>query len=333
MRERTLPPKAAALTESMRDVGYSLETAVADLIDNSITAQAQTVDIWLLPNKQPFCMAILDDGKGMTEDELIVAMRHGSQNPRHARQKGDLGRFGLGLKTASFSQCRKMTVVSRRNGKLAGAEWDLDFVAEKDDWIIKLLDTEDIAKVAYADKIGKNGTLVLWEKLDRLSENGGKEANESVLYAKLEDIDKHLSLVFQRFMEGIKGKPKLKISINAHELTPFDPFCLNNKATQLMPEETLRVGGDEIHVQPYILPHHSKLSPAEYDFYKDRSDFLNNQGVYIYRNNRLMVWGEWFRLVPKSELTKLARVRTEKDSGAYHGQKYQGSLRPRAAVV
>lgn len=311
MRERTLPPKAAALTESMRDVGYSLETAVADLIDNSITAQAQTVEIWLLPNKQPFCMAILDDGNGMTENELIVAMRHGSQNPRQARQKGDLGRFGLGLKTASFSQCRKMTVVSRRDGKLTGAEWDLDFVAEKDDWIIRLLDAEDIAKVAYADKIGKNGTLVLWEKLDRLSENGGKEANESVLYAKLEDIDKHLSLVFQRFMEGIKGKPKLKISINGHELTPFDPFCLNNKATQLMPEETLRVGGDEIHVQPYILPHHSKLSPAEYDFYKDRSDFLNNQGVYIYRNNRLMVWGEWFRLVPKSELTKLARVRID----------------------
>ena len=112
MREICVPPRAASFSESMRDIGYSLETAVADIIDNSISASASKVEIWFDPSEDCPISSIVDNGNGMTEDELLEAMKPGSRNPRSERKKDDLGRFGLGLKTASFSQCKKLTVLS-----------------------------------------------------------------------------------------------------------------------------------------------------------------------------------------------------------------------------
>ncbi len=311
MKELHLPPRAAALSESMRDLGYSLEAAVADIIDNSITARASKVDILVDAFETGASLAIIDDGKGMNEEELVRAMRHGSQNPRTPRSKDDLGRFGLGLKTASFSQCTVLTVISSRNGKRVGAVWDLKLVTQRDDWIVCLLEKEEIEESPYLSKLGDNGTLVIWENLDRLCEEKSCVINEKLINEKIRNVEKHLSLVFHRFLKGeIQGK-KISISINYHELEAFDPFCTTNKATQLMNQEIVRLYGDEVIIQPYILPYHSKLSQREKDFYNNRSDFLNNQGAYVYRNGRLMAWGDWFRLIPKGEATKLARVKIE----------------------
>jgi hypothetical protein len=311
MKELHLPPRAAALSESMRDLGYSLEAAVADIIDNSITARASQVDILVDAFETGASLAIIDNGRGMNEEELVRAMRHGSQNPRTPRSKDDLGRFGLGLKTASFSQCTVLTVISSINGKRVGAAWDLDLVTKRDDWIVCLLEKEEIEASPYLSKLGGNGTLVIWENLDRLCEEKSCVINEKLINEKIRNVEKHLSLVFHRFLKGeIQGK-KISILINYHELEAFDPFCTNNKATQLMNQEIVRLYGDEVIIQPYILPYHSKLSQREKDFYKNRSDFLNNQGVYVYRNGRLMAWGDWFRLIPKGEATKLARVKID----------------------
>jgi len=136
MKGQTLPPKPAAMIEALRDIGYSLETAVADIIDNSLTAGARTVRIrygWTL--EKPW-FAILDDGSGMFEAELVEAMRPGSRNPRDLRSRDDLGRFGLGLKTASFSQCRCLTVVSTKEGRTSGRRWDLEEVSRRDEWLL-----------------------------------------------------------------------------------------------------------------------------------------------------------------------------------------------------
>jgi len=295
----------------MRDIGYSLETAVADIIDNSISASASKVEIWFDPSEDCPISSIVDNGNGMTEDELLEAMKPGSRNPRSERKKDDLGRFGLGLKTASFSQCKKLTVLSRKNGIFSGAIWDLTLVSERDDWIVVVLDQEEIEKTPYSEKLSGDGTIVLWEMLDRLCETGVETINESLVYEKLDLVGKHLSLVFHRFLSGdIKGR-RLEIFINGHQIEAFDPFCLKSKATQLLNQEIVRIEGNEIEIQPYILPHHSKLTQKEYDFYKNRSDFVNNQGVYVYRNGRLMAWGNWFRLVAKGEATKLARVKID----------------------
>jgi hypothetical protein len=309
MLYHTVPPRASALTESMRDLGYSPETAVADIVDNSIAASATEVSILFdFESSYPhFC--IIDNGFGMNSSELIDAMRHGSKHPRSERSINDLGRFGLGLKTASFSQCRKLTVVSRQNNKLDAATWDLDTVSEKDEWVLGILEPQEIDILPHIRDLSSTGTMILWEKLDRFC--GGEAAGKDVMYEKIELVDRHLALVFHRFLSGeIKGK-KLKISMNGHIISAFDPFCTTNKATQLLPEEIIRLEGHEVKIQPYILPHHSKLSPNEHDYYQTRSEFVSNQGVYIYRNNRLMAWGSWFGLVPKGESTKLARVRID----------------------
>jgi hypothetical protein len=311
-RKYTLPPSASSLSESMRDLGYSLATAVADIIDNSITAEATEVDIFCNLTDENPTLVIIDNGRGMTNEELLLAMKHGSANPKQAREPNDLGRFGLGLKTASFSQCRSLTVISSINSQICGAEWDLDYVSEKDEWCLSILDDSDIQKTPYLNRMSKTGTAVIWRKLDRLFEDQYGSKRDEIVNEKLDLVDRHLSLVFHRFLAGeVKHNPKLSIRINGHMVRPFDPFCRKIKATQVLPEEIVRVNGKEITIQPFILPHHSKLTAEEYNYYEDRSSFISNQGAYIYRNGRLMAWGDWFRLIPKGEATKLARVQID----------------------
>ncbi len=194
----SLSPSPKNLLQSLRDIGYSLETAVADIIDNSITAGASMVDIRFDWNEASPWVAIIDDGHGMDNDTLIESMRFGSIDPRQVRAENDLGRFGLGMKTASISQCRLFTVVSKQNDKINICEWDLDYLASK-----------------------------------------------------------------------------------------------------------------KVKVQPYILPHHNKVSKEDYKKYGGREGYLHNQGFYIYRNNRLIIKGSWFRLIKKEELNKLIRIRVD----------------------
>lgn len=311
-RAHHLPPSAASLTASLRDLGYSLETAIADLIDNSISADATDIQIFCDTSRSSPVLVIADNGRGMIEAEVIAAMRHGATDPRKKRGPKDLGRFGLGLKTASFSQCRRLTVVSAKGSESAAAEWDLAQVEEDDDWFIAVLEPDEIAQQPFIEVLGDIGTLVVWRDLDRLLEDETGQKRDEIVNEKLAVVERHLSLVFHRFLAGdVKGRKKLAIRINGHPITPFDPFCRRNAATQVLPEETVWVDDVAVSMQPYILPHHSRLSATEYDYYQDRSDFISNQGAYVYRNGRLMAWGDWFRLVPKGEATKLARVQID----------------------
>lgn len=311
-RDRSHPPRAACLSASMRDLGYTLETAIADLIDNSISAGADTIDMVCDMSGDYPVVITFDNGRGMTEDELLDAMRHGTVNPGQQRQPQDLGRFGLGLKTASFSQCRLLTVVSARNGAICGAEWNLDRIDADDDWVLSILDDMDIQALPYVERLGAQGTAVIWRELDRMMEDEAGDRRDEIVNEKLDAVGRHLSLVFHRFLSGeVKGYPRISITVNGHAIAAFDPFCRKNPATQVLPEEIVRIGEDEVRLQPYVLPHHSRLSASEYDYYQDRSDFISNQGSYVYRNGRLMAWGDWFRLVPKGEATKLARVQID----------------------
>lgn len=310
--ERKLPPSASSLSASMRDLGYSLETAVADLIDNSISANATNIEIFCVSNiKHPY-LAIIDNGKGMRKEEMMLAMRHGSTSPNKKRKSNDLGRFGLGLKTASFSQCKRLTVASSRKGQYCSTEWNLNIINEKDDWLLSILNKDEISNLPHIKRLGKTGTLVLWRELDRLFEGRTGIKRQEIVNEKIDILEKHLSLVFHRFLSGeLRRREKITISINGHNVESFDPFCRKNSATQVLPDETVRINGRTVRVQPFILPHHSKLSAKEHDFYQERSDFVANQGAYIYRSGRLMAWGDWFRLIPKGEATKLARVRID----------------------
>jgi hypothetical protein len=215
------------------------------------------------------------------------------------------------LKTASFSQCRRLTVASSRDGVRCGTEWDLDLIDREDEWILSILDDEDIAELPFIERLGPYGTIVVWRELDRLFEDESLQRRHEIVNEKLDVLEKHLSLVFHRFLSGeVSGRKKITICINGHVIEAFDPFCRRSGA-EALPEDIVRVRDLPVRMQAYILPHHSRLSAKDYDFYQNRSDFISNQGAYIYRNGRLMAWGDWFRLIPKGEATKLARVQID----------------------
>ncbi|MBT5492180.1 ATP-binding protein [bacterium] len=308
MEAITLLPKASSLIESLRDIGYSFESAIADIIDNSITAQAKNIKIYFDFHNNNLSIAIIDDGIGMTKNELIEAMRPGSKNPLDNRDENDLGRFGLGLKTASFSQCRKLTVATSINSKQSATQWDLDFVAQTEDWSLKILNDDTINNIYKIDLLNNNGTLVLWEDTDRIIDNTVSSLTEDIVYEKINIVQKHLELVFHRYL---KGKNKINIFINDEQLQPFDPFHSSHTATQELSEETIQIENSKILIKPYILPHYTKISIQDYDYYAGEGGYLRNQGFYVYRNKRLLISGTWFRLIAQSEMYKLARIQID----------------------
>lgn len=244
----------------------------------------------------------------MSHDELIEAMRPGSKNPLDSRDENDLGRFGLGLKTASFSQCRKLTVVSSHNNTLSSAKWDLDYVAKKEDWSLQVLDDTEINNIYKIDRLSENGTLVLWEDTDRIIDTTVKTKVEDLIYDKINNVQKHLELVFHRYLKGIG---KVNIYINDTLLEPFDPFYSTHSATQELSEENIIIDNKKIVIKPYILPHYTKMSSKDYEYYGGEGGYLKNQGFYVYRNKRLLISGTWFRLMAQSEMYKLARIQID----------------------
>lgn len=309
MRTKSLPPYAPTLIESTRAIGYSLEAAVADIIDNSIAANAMNVDIYFFPVDGAY-IAILDNGSGMSEKEINIAMQYGSKNPTEERDKKDLGRFGLGLKTASLSQCRCLTVISKQGERLEGRQWDIDHVIEVGDWSLIILDAEEINQFPQVEELKKyeSGTLVIWQKLDRLK--AGEINFELSLGRKIDRVRNHLSLVYHRYLMGESGITKLKLFINGEKVKAIDPF-LTNKSLQAMDDETLIIQGHKILVRPYILPHISKLTSDEIKMLGGKDGLRKQQGFYVYRNKRLLVWGTWFRMMRQGDLSKLARIRVD----------------------
>lgn len=310
----SLPPVAPTLIEATRAIGYSIETAVADILDNSIAAQASVITVWYFPGDNPY-VAILDDGTGMDYDQLVQAMRFGSRNPLDARGSSDLGRFGLGLKTASLSQCRRLTVATMQRGApINCAQWDLDLVAETSDWTLAMLNPEEISQVPEIDRLRKlpSGTLVVWQDLDRmLAVDSNSQGNAQVhLTEKMERCRAHIALVFHRYLTGESGLQRMRVTFNDVPVEPLDPF-LAGKSTQAMDDEFLLVEGHAVTVRPYILPHLSHLTSTELNLLGGSEGLRRQQGFYVYRNHRLLIWGTWFHMMRQGDLSKLARVRVD----------------------
>lgn len=306
-------PNAASLIQSLRAFGYDISTAVADLIDNSITANASDISISFDWNSGKPFISIVDDGYGMTETELFEAMKTGSKNPLDTRDERDLGRFGLGLKTASFSQCKRLTVASKTNDSPINIRcWDLDIVNETNEWIL-LKKVTDTANRIIDDVFSymKHGTVVIWEKLDKIIPDecmDDEEYQKAFLnYAK--QVKNHISLIFSSYM---KGNKRVLFKLNNRAVDLWDPFMSDCKYTSLQPSESLYVNGHEVTIKTYILPHQSKISTDDFNLYAGVHGWNEQQGFYIYRNNRLIVAGDW--LLPsmeKKEQYRLARIRID----------------------
>lgn len=305
-----MEPVPASLVESLRSFGYTLSTAIADLIDNSIAATAKNVWIDFEWDGLKSRITIKDDGKGMTESNLKAAMRPGSRNPIEDRDSKDLGRFGLGLKTASFSQCRKLTVISRvMKGSLASYCWDLDYISQTKEWRLQTINAETLD--ILQENIPSSGTIILWQKLDRVTDHS--DSNDDKAYARFledaENVKQHLEMVFHRYLERPN---ELKIWINGHSIIPWDPFMRREEATQELPKEKLICNGKEFSVLPYILPHQSKTSLDTHQRASGPKGWNAQQGFYVYRNKRLLIGGDWLGLgFKKEEHYKLARIQID----------------------
>jgi hypothetical protein len=316
--EHRAAPSAASLIEAMRDIGYTLESALADVIDNAITAGAKIIRIDYDTNSDDPFLSITDDGRGMTKDQLLAAMKPGSQSPTQARDLADLGRFGLGMKTASFSQARCLTVISKQDGHLTAARWDLDLVVERDDWVLQLPPSFDPLALPSVEAMGATGTAVVWQSLDRVADGTSGSSLSDHMLDRMDSARRHLELVFHRFLQAEKGDKmvrKLRIVMNGRDLEGFDPFHTKSAATQRLPVEPIRVAGQDVHIEAFVLPHHGKVTVSEWEHYAGEGGYLKNQGFYLYRGGRLIMHGTWFRLAKQSELTKLARVKIDMPNG------------------
>ena len=315
MKYKVLTPQADNLMESTRSIGYSLQSAIADIVDNSIAAKAKNVYIQF-PRCNHEYLSILDDGMGMTFDELLVAMMYGSKPISLAREDSDLGRFGLGLKMASLSQCRSLTVISKKNGNYSCATWDLDFIKYNKNWTIQLPSLEEIGQFCEIENLQKleSGTLVLWEKLDLMLQ-GINDVDSDVLKKNFVDVENHLSLVFHRYLNYFekiedncidKRRFSLNIECNGVRLTGIDPFISEQSSLAFSPEQLPNT--NEISITPWVLPFPNKIPQK---VLKEIGDLQQNQGFYIYRNKRLVIKGSWFYLNRKAELSKLIRVQVD----------------------
>ncbi|MBN1379486.1 MAG: ATP-binding protein [Gammaproteobacteria bacterium] len=304
-------PAPAALVESLRAFGYSLRTAVADLIDNSISAKAKNVWARFEWDGKHSYIVIKDDGEGMTEAELVSAMRPGSKSPLEERSPKDLGRFGLGLKTASFSQCRRLSVVSK-TAKCSSVSrcWDLDYINDSHEW--RLLKRFNPPPLHIAkETLDGAGTVILWEKMDRVTGNTSHDDNNAYkrFLEAIDEVREHLAMVFHRYLEKPSG---LKMWINGRQIEAWDPFLKTEKATQELPPTKLLCDGQYLMVTPYILPHQSKISKETHKNASGPQGWNAQQGFYVYRNERLLVAGDWLGLgFQKEEHYKLARIQID----------------------
>ena len=316
----SLAPSPAALLESLRSIGYTVETALADIVDNSISAGASNVSVRFLWSDGKPWVAVMDDGCGMSAENLKEAMRFGTQSPLLMREMHDLGRFGLGLKTASISQCRRLTVCSKSGYSISACEWDLDYLAAagSDDWMLKILSAEEqrddkLLSKLCADFLASlySGTAVIWRGMDAMLAGTERIDSERKFSEMMNQTREHLETVFHRYISPDPGQKAIRIDFNNSPLVAFNPFGPNIPARQELPVEKVSVNGESIEVQPYVLPHQNKVSRAEYDRYAGEGGYLQNQGFYVYRNRRLIVKATWFRLIKKEELNKLIRVRID----------------------
>jgi hypothetical protein len=318
MKSRHAPPRAGAMIEALRGLGYSAQTALADIIDNSIAAHATEIDIRFAWDGSSSTVSILDNGDGMDAAGLDLAMRLGEKNPLHERAADDLGRFGLGLKTASFSQCRRLTVGSISGGVLNCLRWDLDvlYASSDDGWHLLEGPAEGSEVLLEPLARTKRGTLVLWEGMDRIVTTGFSQQDFLDL---IDRTERHLAMVFHRYLCGTV--PKLRLAINGRYVRPWDPFMTSHSATWSSPVERLAVDGGPIEVQCHVLPHKDKLAPAELDSGGGPDGWTAQQGFYVYRNERLLVAGSWLglgrgRSWTKEESHRLARIRLDISNSA-----------------
>jgi len=307
-----LPNAAKFWNENMRGGDYTFPTAIADIIDNAIQANAELVKVIVDFDKAS--IAIIDDGDGMSRETFDEAMRVASST--HVYEKDDLGKYGTGMKAASLSQARNLLVATKtqNSNRYSVQILDLQHITEVNDWDrLIILGDHDSIPVTFEPHLPKeHGTAIVWQQLDRMF--GGEVVPGESAYAELskqvEDARQHLGFVFHRYLAGIvKTGKKVRIEINGRAVEPIDPFFLD-QGTALAAEETIKYSNGTVDLKGYILPSEKEFSSPQ--AFKAATapgkGWTESQGFYVYRNERLISWGGWLGVRSRDEKVKLARI-------------------------
>nr|WP_233094248.1 ATP-binding protein [Pseudomonas haemolytica] len=310
-------PDAPRLIFGLRDTGYNVRTAAADIIDNSIAAKAGqiNVEITLREDGRKF-VYFGDNGEGMDAQGIHRAMRYGAperENPE------SLGKFGLGLKTASSSVCLKYTLISRKSPdqELAKLAWDLEYVAKQKKWeMLKEPVTSDEQEM-FEELCGDKGTLLIWENCDRILTKDyepGSAKEQAAIKRLAESLVKHLSLVYHRFVDSADDRERnVSIFVNQIPVDPWNPFY-PSRSEQVLAETKQKLlvempdGSEEIaNIRAWILPHRSDMTKDEEKAHARISN--RAQGFYVYREGRLIQDGSWMDVFGAPEPhTSLLRI-------------------------
>lgn len=303
-----LSPNPKSHIKTLSRIGYNLNSAISDIIDNSVTAKSKNINVEMDVIEDKAILVILDDGYGMNPATLINSMRIGCKDPSDLRSEFDLGRFGSGMKMASFSQARRLTVISKTdNSEVESVTWDLDLVEGENAWkLIKhtKLETERLCD-RFNIKLSKQGTAVVWENITKYDAYPIADL-QAILGQDLTNLKNYVRQHFHKFMEG---KNAINFNFNYQKLEYFDPFLKKCNGYQEGPSQKFRVKkGGSIEIKVHILPHESKLTDSDLEKLGGADQITASQGLYIYRANRLIISGGWFGLTRLSQLGKLARV-------------------------
>ncbi|WP_174274388.1 ATP-binding protein [Sphingomonas bacterium] len=337
MPQLDIIPTASALLQSLRGLGYSPETALADLVDNSIAAGAGVISLDIEWNDGDPRIILLDDGRGMAPDKLEEAMRFGGVGPSVDRDPDDLGRFGLGLKTASLSQCRRLTVISRQDGITHSMMWDVDEVRRTDRWTVQTEVMPIGIKQLTTLERNVSGTMLVLEAMDEIG--GLYGLDEEGFYAKIQDVRAHFAMVFHRFLS--LDARRLAIVVNERAVEGWDPMLRTHPATRTLAAGRVGSGSAGVHVAPFVLPHRDRFAnEAEYAAAGGPGSWAERQGFYVYRAKRLVVAGSWLglggsRAWTKEESSRLARIAVDlpsKADAAWRIDVRKSAARPPAAM-
>ncbi|MGY3212478.1 ATP-binding protein [Mucilaginibacter sp. HD30] len=331
-----LSPPPVFFIKSISEQGYSLSTAVADLVDNSVTAGARRVELLINANVSPLRLYIADNGSGMTGDELSANMRFPSADLEAERAGNDLGRFGLGLKTGSFSQSRRFTLLSSKTGMPYEARtWDVEYLKETKDWTL-IVDSKEATEkyleeynAISSDFHGQSNdfiprTIVIWDNLYKLE----RLKKQSEINDELEELRSHLGLVFHRFLQS----GRLEIRLNNSMVTGFDPFPVNADGVQQISENYWQTADAYVRFQGIILPKRAAVEVKEPDsIWAPAGKSLDEcQGMFVYRNERLISYGLWLRALPKAIWLQFARIKidiTNTNDSEFHINVAKSSLK------
>jgi hypothetical protein len=304
-------PDPKSHIKTLARIGYTLNSAVADVIDNSITAGASYINIYAPPSLEDPLISILDDGCGMDLEELTQNMRIGCKDPGEDRLEGDLGRFGSGMKTASFSQARQLTVITRKRGQpRIAARWDIDTIEDTNSWSLEVFEGDEVNHIEgiSTEFPTENGTQIIWRKLTCIEKGSHALDHDSELAAKLSELKGYIALHFHRFMSGNDMRI---FRLNKSKIDLIDPFVEGAPGYQEGPSAKMRCKGGHILIKTHVLPHIKNMDSELLEKLGGSDGISENQGLYLYREKRLISAGGWLGMARSSQLGALARVQVD----------------------